>query len=128
MSDKATMAQSGVYELQPLPDTRGDFTVRDGRASLDADPRVYATFDAASDAASGTANLLDVRVPAELRHRGLGRAFVHRLLKEAAPRRVFTLAPKVAEFMKGFAPEAVFGPPADPPRIGNGAARATAGA
>ena len=127
MSDKATMAPSGTYELLPLPNTHGaTFSVRDGKATLDSDPRVYATFNEA-DAASGTANLLDVRVPTELRHRGLGRAFVHRLLQEKAPRLVFTLAPAVAAFMKGYAPESVFAP-ADAPRITNAAARATAGA
>lgn len=82
--------------LPPLPLTAAStVTFAADRATLDDDPRVLVLL--AGD------EVTDVQVPTELRHRGLGRAFLHRVIKA---RPDLTLGAKVAAFASSSSPAA----------------------
>lgn len=89
---------SQPYALPALPlnaDSTITWSKKDGLISLDADPRVFLKYVENGD----NVVVEDVCVPAELRHRGLGRNFLAHV-RRVAPNKSFSFGPKAADFAK----------------------------
>lgn len=89
---------STPYSLPALPlnsDSTVTWSRKDGLITLDADPRVFLKYEEDGDRVT----INDVCVPAELRHRGLGRNFLAHIRK-VAPNKTFSFGPKAAAFAK----------------------------